>query len=287
MKAASRVEGGFAGIVNRDLRVSHRAPSVISANDGSEGIVAAFSTRNGGVSSPPFNSLNLSVNEGDRPESVRANLSVITRELGVSSESVAFMRQVHGDTISVLDSVPESPPEADALIVTRPGVFAAVKTADCLPLLLFDARRRLAAAVHVGRRGAVLRIARKTIGTMNSQFGSRPDDLTAIMGPAIGPCCYEVDEPVLAPLRSAVPNCGAYVRKVVVEEPSFGRVTLRESIRLDLSGLTRRELIQAGVSEGAIHELGYCTACRPDLFFSYRRDGAKTGRQMALAGFRD
>jgi YfiH family protein len=250
-----------------------------------DGVVAAFSTRNGGVSLPPFNTLNVSINEGDSSQSVRTNIGVITRGLGLVPDRVAFMRQVHGDGVAAVDSVPESAPEADALIADRPGVFVAVKTADCLPLLLLDLRRRVAAAVHVGRRGALLRIAGKTAGLMCSRHGCDPGDIIALIGPAIGPCCYEVDEPVLGPLRAALPHCDAYVRRVEVHESANGNATRRESLRLDLPGLAKAELIAAGVSPDAIHDTGLCSACRPDLFFSYRRDGAKTGRQLAAAGF--
>jgi copper oxidase (laccase) domain-containing protein len=94
-----------------------------------------------------------------------------------------------------------------------------------------------------------------------------------------------VDDNVLIPLEAAIPCSDAHTRKVIVEEPLRECLSTRESVRLDLAGLTRWELMELGVPPASIQHVGYCTACRPDLFFSYRRDGGKTGRQMAVAGF--
>ncbi|MGB9458551.1 MAG: peptidoglycan editing factor PgeF [Bryobacteraceae bacterium] len=148
----------------------------------------------------------------------------------------------------------------DALLENTPGAVVAVKTADCVPLLLVDPRHRAVAAVHAGWRGTVAGIARRAVAALGAQFGVRAGDLHAAIGPAIGKCCYEVGAEVAA---------------------QFG---LNGRAHIDLAEEVRRQLEAAGVGVQRIYVAGLCTKCRADEFHSFRRDGAAAGRLYSFAG---
>jgi len=246
--------------------------------------VMAFSLRHGGSSLPPTNTLNFSSCERGSPDNVQHNYRLLAESLNIDATGIVTCRQVHGDEILVIESLPVPAAEADAIISLKPGIFPAVKTADCVPVLLLDPVRRISAAVHVGWRGAVLRTLRKVLLAMETRFGSRPGDLVAALGPAIGPCCYEVDDTVLAPLGKAIPEANRFI-STSWSCPADGAVCV-ESRRVDLVGVSRFELASYGVHGRNIYSANMCTSCRQDLFFSYRRDGAASGRHIAVTGFR-
>ncbi len=241
--------------------------------------IMAFSLRTGGYSPTPFDSLNFAIGRGDLPENVRFNHSVLATRMEIDAAGIASCRQVHGDNVEIVETVPKILPQADAIVTAVPGIYPAVKTADCLPILLLDPVHRVAAAIHAGWRGTVLRISRKVLRIMKRRFGTSPADLLAGLGPAIGPCCYEVDEVVLEPFRQNVPQAEKFIVRVESENKS------RPSLRVDLIGANRFELIQEGVSSRNIHSAKLCTFCNPALFFSYRRDGTYSGRHVAVTGF--
>jgi YfiH family protein len=241
--------------------------------------IMAFSVRTGGCSPPPFESLNFSVSQGDALENVRRNYTILAKCLGIEADRIVTCRQVHQDSVEIIDALPQVPPRADAIITSNPGIYPAIKTADCLPILLLDPVRRVAGAVHAGWRGTVLRITRKVVRMMKSRYGTNPTDLIAGLGPAIGPCCYEVGEVVLKPFRQCFPQAEQFI----IRSQSGDRS--KESLRLDLLGANRFELIQEGVPLANIHSTELCTSCNSALFFSYRRDGVKSGRHLALTGF--
>jgi polyphenol oxidase len=244
------------------------------------GAVMAFSLRTGGQSPAPFDSLNFSVSHGDSPENVRQNFANLGQRIGIDPEKVVTCRQVHGDRIHVVESARGEILQADAIVTAEPNIFPAIKTADCLPILILDPVRKLAAAVHAGWRGTVLRITRKTVEFMGNTFRSDPSNLVIGIGPGIGPCCYEVDGAVLKPFRKDFPDPERFI-SVHNSDPNS-----KKSHHLDLLKANRSELIAMGVSEQNIHSADLCTACHPALFFSHRRDGAKSGRHIALVGFR-
>jgi polyphenol oxidase len=261
---------------------------------GQYGAFMAFSLRGGGVSPRPFDSLNFSAEEGDLAENVEQNLQILAERLGIDPHRIVAPRQVHGDKVVIIHDIPNHPPEADAIITAAPGIYPAVKTADCAPILIIDPVRRISAAVHVGWRGAVLRIARKTLRIMSDKLGSNPDELIATVGPAIGKCCYEVDKKLLKPLRENIPEAERFIH-APVEPASLPANDLGKQPRVstnsgkafvDLPGVARFELISGGILERNIHAVDLCTSCRPDLFFSHRRDRGRTGRHIAIAGFR-
>jgi hypothetical protein len=261
----------------------------------------AFSVRTGGFSPPPLDSLNFSVREGDAHENVRRNLSRLANDLGIDPRAIVLCNQVHGSAIEILDSVPAIRPTADALIVVAPGVFAAIRIADCLPILILDKVRRVCAAVHAGWKGALQGIVQLTLRMMKTRLGCRASDLVAALGPCIGPCCYEVDDRVAIPLLRRFSDNGflyaadAPPRFAAHRDYSPGCVMprtlhkpprpVRNTYRLDLVQANRLLILAEGVPESNIYQLGLCTACHPDLFFSHRRDKGKTGRQIAVVGF--
>jgi YfiH family protein len=209
-----------------------------------------------------------------------------TRRAGGSLESVLSLmgqrglpvfrpRQVHGDRIlkvEDLDSPALSPGEADGLACRRRGVILAVAAADCVPLILFDPRTEAGAVVHSGWRGTLAFIAREAVAVLEGEWGSRPGDLRALLGPSIGPCCYRVGPEVAGSFRDAGLLAGESSR-------APGDETF-----LDLPGLNRRILLDAGVPPERIAQCAMCTRCREDLFPSYRRDGQGAGRLLGFLG---
>ena len=204
------------------------------------------------------------------------------------SMRVVTVRQVHGTEVLALDrrsmsmrsliaGGEESAAGAhgyDAIVTNQPGVLIAVETADCVPILLLDPVRGVIAAVHAGWRGALDGIVPKTVAVMQNRFGCSLRSIRAAIGPSIGVCCYEVNGTVLAPLKRSCPYWDE-----VVEDVKGTKA------HLDLRGLNRRQLEEVGIGPARIETVNLCTACHPDLFYSYRRDGAGTGRMTSGIGF--
>jgi YfiH family protein len=176
------------------------------------------------------------------------------------------VRQVHGNDVLTIDGPVREGQSFDggwdALMTNQPGIMVAVRTADCVPVLLHDPARRIVAAVHAGWRGAVAGIVPNTIAAMNGRFGGKAAALRMAIGPSAGACCYEVDEPVLSKLRAAFPDW----RQVIAEQSSLKAL-------LDLRELIRRQAILSGLAAHNIAVANACTMCHPNLFFSYRREG--------------
>ena len=229
----------------------------------------AFCTRWRGASGGAFAGLNFSVREGDGEDAVRRNWGMLSEAFGIPEDRFITLRQVHGTRLVSLEDRGETVPEGDGLVTARRGFAVGIKTADCVPILIADPDARAVCAVHAGWRGTAMGIAEKAVGVMGQRYASRPEDLSAVIGPSIGPCCYEVDGPVFEALS---------------EQGGSDRV-LRPGSRegrwmLDLPLANRIQLERAGMQPGRIFTSGFCTCCRPDLFFSHRRDGAKTGRHL-------
>lgn len=235
-------------------------------------VVHAFCTRMGGVSEGPYSTLNAGFFAGDRDDDVRRNLTLVRGGFAIPEGRLIQVRQVHGDRIITIDKkgpLPTDPPEGDAMITDRPGVALGIKTADCVPLLFVDPVHRVIGAAHAGWRGTALGLAAKMIDALDERFSSRREDIIVAIGPAIGPCCYQVDLPVRESLlssSSAVP----FLRPCREE----GRWML------DLALANRLQLLDKGVAGENIVSADLCTACRRDLFFSHRADRGCTGRQI-------
>ncbi|HSE60178.1 MAG TPA: peptidoglycan editing factor PgeF [Nitrospiraceae bacterium] len=183
-------------------------------------------------------------------------------------------RQVHGtDVLVVGEQVPSRElleQGWDALITDEPGICLTIKTADCVPVLLFDPVRRVIAAIHAGWRGTLAQIVPKTIGAMRERYGSRVDAMKAAIGPSAASCCYEVDEPVLSRLREVFPAWSLVLREVGDNRA-----------KLDLRQVIRRQAEEAGVRAESISAADHCTICEPDLFYSYRREGSVRGTMIS------
>lgn len=264
-------------------------------------LVHGFSTRPGGASlldGKP--ALNLGFTEWDERERVSDNREKFTAALSVPSMPLITLQQFHSDVIHIATAPTGEAPKADALITNTPGLLLGVQTADCVPILLADTRRRAVAAIHAGWRGTLARIATKALGRMSMEFGTEPRDVVAALGPAIGRCCYEVGPEVAQAFAAQFPAAsdwfdGPFERLSQGEEPLDlpwlsmmppGHHPPPPRVQLDLRASNCRQLMDAGVPEKQIDVSELCTACRTDLLFSYRREGASTGRLMAIVGIR-
>ena len=230
------------------------------------GITAAFTTRAGGVSDAPYASLNLAPHVGDDAAAVEANRKAAATSLGIDDDRVTWCEQVHGDAVATVthDNAGTTMAATDGLVTMLAGAPLAVLAADCVPVLLADRRHGVVAAVHAGRRGLVAGIVEVAVGTM-LDLGADRDDIVAAVGPAIGPCCYEVGDDVAAEVAAALPVTKATTRE--------GRTAL------DLRAGVRHVLAVEGVH--AVTAVGGCTAHQPGLFYSHRRDGV-TGRHAGI-----
>jgi YfiH family protein len=207
----------------------------------------------------------------------RSAVAIGSRETGIHLQPVT-VRQVHGAEILLLERrMTDAEVRAasrskgyDAIITDRQGTFVSIKTADCVPILLMDPEHRVVAAVHAGWRGTMRKIAGRVVQLMQERFGCKLSSIRAAIGPSIGRCCYEVDEPVLTPLKENFP----YWRDVV-EETRTGRA------QFDLRRLNHRQLEDTGVEATHIAVVNVCTACHPELFYSYRRDGQGTSHMTS------
>ena len=258
-----------------------------------------FSTRPGGASALDGKpALNLGFTEWDERERVEANRTKFLAAIGAGGMPLVTLRQFHSDVIHLAVAPGEEVPKADALITGTPGLLLGVQTADCVPILLADTRRRVVAAIHAGWRGTLARIAVKTLGRMSMEFGTEPRDVVAALGPAIGQSCYEVGPEVAQAFAAQFPSAaewfdGPFDQLAHGEEPLWlpwltmmppGHVPPPPRVQLDVRASNRWQLIDAGVPGKQIAISDLCTACRTDLLFSYRREGAKTGRLMAVIG---
>jgi hypothetical protein len=217
---------------------------------------------------------------------------------------VVGLRQIHSDIIHVVGSADvaqgERAPQGDALITREPGVLLVVQTADCIPILLADTKHRAIAAIHSGWRGTAQRVAEKTLGRMLMEFGTRPQDVIAAIGPGIGGCCYEVGHEVVKEFAAKFPNAREWFAGPFDSlengdnDPNWlpwltmrppGHAPTPPRVQLDLIAANRAILTSAGVAPDKIQSSDFCTSCRTDLFFSYRRERT-TGRMMAAIGIR-
>jgi YfiH family protein len=267
-------------------------------------LVHGFSTRVGGVSEAyAGKALNLGFTRDDKRGAVEQNRAAFLAELGLARSGelwpMTTLRQVHSDIIQNVARAPEHSPTGDGLITTSPGLLLAVQTADCLPVLLVDTERRAVGALHAGWRGTLARIVEKGVGAMRRDFGSNPEDIQAAIGPGIGSCCYAVGDEVRDAFESQFTYAADLFHEVVESDPvrekypllflaarAPGHGDYGRKLHLDLVEANRRQLLAVGVPKPSITVLPMCTACRNELFFSYRVAKGPTGRQMGVVGIR-
>ncbi len=260
-------------------------------------LVHGFSTRVGGVSRLNGKRvLNLGFTEWDTRENVKENRRRLQAAVGAQDLKLVSLLQFHSDGILNFETAPTEPSRGDASVTKNAGLLLAVQTADCVPILLVDPQNRAVAAVHAGWRGTLARIVEKTIGRMQMEFGSKAADLLAAIGPAIGGCCYEVGTEVAAAFSGQFANAADFFDELRTgDEPNPlqwlnmmppGHQPPAKKVLLDLRKANRAQLEAAGVLTKNIFATDLCTGCRRDLLFSYRKEGAESGRMMAVIGIR-
>lgn len=273
-------------------------------------LLHGFSTRAAGFSRVyKKGDLNLGFTKDDSRAAVDRNRAAFLRKLGAiasnsrkSKESLwplVTLRQIHSDIIHCVDSIPEEPLAGDGLITVTPGLLLAIQTADCLPVILVDAKRHAVGVFHAGWRGTVQRIVEKGVGEMVRSFGSNPSHIKAAIGPGIQGCCYEVGEEVRTKFESQFGYAAKLFREVKDSDPvrekypllfltarAPGHSDLPKKLFLDLVEANRQQLLAAGVSKKNIEASPLCTNCHTELLFSYRAEKGKTGRLMGVAGIR-
>jgi polyphenol oxidase len=260
-------------------------------------LIHAFSTAPVGVS-PLENEkvLNLGFTNWDSRENVLENRRRLQTAAGAKDLPLITLKQIHSDVIHFFESPSSEPCKGDSSITNRPGLALAVQTADCVPILLVDPKKRAIAAIHAGWRGTLARIAAKTIGKMQMHFGTNPRDLLAAIGPSIGPCCYEVGTEVATQFLSQFADAPTYFDEFRTgDEPNPiqwlnmmppGHQPPPKGVLLDLRKANRSQLLDAGLRPQNIHTIDLCTACHPDLLFSYRKQGPQSGRLMSVVALR-
>jgi len=204
---------------------------------------------------------------GDGNETPEASRARVARALDGGGR-LLLLKQVHG--AAVVAAPWDRTPEADVSVATAPGWLLGIQTADCLPVLLVDPRRRHVGAAHAGWRGTAAGAAVRAVEALTAR-GSEPEDLVAALGPSIGPCCYEVGDEV----RTAFGPSGA----------AFFRPGPNGRSHLDVRAANVRQLLDAGLRPEALHHVADCTRCRADRYHSYRRDGRAAGRMISFVGF--
>ncbi|MEK7679165.1 MAG: peptidoglycan editing factor PgeF [Deltaproteobacteria bacterium] len=254
-----------------------------------QALTHGFLTRVGGVSPAPFESLNFDFRT-DSKENILKNTELIAKPFPLLAKRLITLNQVHGVQVFVanehfhiiplyergikgdFDGIDAAhPPEADAIVTCLKHTPIGVLTADCLPALLYDPVKKAVGAAHAGWRGALLKIAQKTVQTMVKSFGSRPEDIIACLGPHIRPCCYDVKEDIIKEFEKVYGDAAL----------GFFEFT-NGSPRLDLAKAVSHSLIEEGLVEKNICSEAPCTACENKLFFSYRKENGLTGRQLSF-----
>ncbi|QII48875.1 peptidoglycan editing factor PgeF [Bacillus paralicheniformis] len=249
-------------------------------------VTAGFTTKNGGESEPPFHSLNTGLHVQDHEQHVINNRKQIADILKTDLHDWVFADQTHEDRIQkVTDGDRASGAfrydtalkATDGLYTDRPNLFLALCFADCVPVYFYDPVRSLAGIAHAGWKGTALGIAASMVDTWVSREGSNPADIHAVIGPAIGACCYTVDDHVIDKIRNL---------PLQQEDKAF--LTIKEGeYRLELKEVNRQLLVHAGIPNGQIKVSSLCTSCEHSLFFSHRRDRGKTGRMMSFIGLKE
>lgn len=274
----------------------------------SAGLWHGFSTRKGGLSraycvEDAPGELNLGFTVADDCETVARNRRLLVEAVtGDPATPLVTLRQIHSSVVVVgeaEDVSRQNPWKGDGLMTDEPGLLLGIQTADCIPVLVADRKRHVVAAFHAGWRGTVKRIVESGVGRMRLEFGSRPEDLTAAIGPGVGACCYAVGDEVLSSFESQFTYAGELFHEVYDTDPvrtkypmlfltqrAPGHSDIGPSLHVDLVEANRRQLLAAGIKPRAIHATGGCTVCHRELFFSHRASHGHAGRMMSVIGIR-
>lgn len=266
-------------------------------------LIHGYSTRQGGYSRVyGGHALNLGFTKTDSKSAVERNRAAFLAKLGANGKScwpLVTLRQIHSDVIHRISIPPAAPQVGDGMVTDVPGIVLAILTADCLPVILVDPKKRAVGVFHAGWRGTVKRIVEKGVGVMRLQFGSRARDLEADIGPGVHNCCYTVGEEVRDQFTSQFAYGDRLFHEVKESDPvrekypmlfltarAPGHSNLPVKIFLDLVEANRRQLLDAGLSSKKITASALCTSSNTGLLFSHRAENGITGRQMGVAGVR-
>ena len=284
-------------------------------------LVHGFSTRTGGVSTAygreqKSGELNLGFTATDARENVLENRRRFLKALGATGMKVVTLKQIHsasvlsvgerdltgaatGTGIGPSLGPDQEPCQGDGLMTSQPGVLLAIQTADCIPVLVADVKKKAVAAFHAGWRGTVKRIVEAGVGKMRVAFRSRPEDLVAAIGPGIAACCYAVGEEVRSEFASQFAYAAELFHEVADTDPvrekypmlfltarAPGHSNVGPALHLDLMEANRRQLLDAGLRAEAITVIGDCTRCQNNRYFSYRAEQGRTGRMLAVVGMK-
>ena len=301
----------------RQRRVAKSRVEVVRAGgwDAWPWLVHGFSTRTGGLSSaygtgqgsgePGSGAgfdLNLGFTETDTRENVVENRRRFLKAVGVpASMKLVTLKQIHSSSVlTVGEHEMAESCQGDGLMTNQPGVLLAIQTADCIPVLVADVKKKAVAAFHAGWRGTVKRIVESGVGKMRVAFKSRPEDLVAAIGPGIAACCYAVGDEVRTEFGSQFSYAAELFHEVSDTDPirekypmlfltarAPGHSELGPSLHLDLVEANRRQLLDVGLRAESITVIGDCTRCQNNRYFSYRAEQGSTGRMLSVVGMRE
>ncbi|MBN1221121.1 MAG: peptidoglycan editing factor PgeF [Anaerolineae bacterium] len=249
----------------------------VRAFDDYPGLTHAIFTRHGGISQAPYRSLNLGSTVGDNADAVKTNFEQICRAANIRPDQTVSVYQVHSADILTVNQANRQPVmgRADGLITAERDIFLLLRFADCTPLLFFDPVRQAVGLAHAGWRGTVKNAAGATVDAMVKQLDCAPENIIAVIGPAIGPCCYQVGIEVM----NAVAENFVEVDSLLTRHN--GAI---DHAHFDLWAANRRQLAAQRVQQ--IIQSNLCTACRTDMFFSHRAEQGRTGRFGVMIGLR-
>jgi hypothetical protein len=270
-------------------------------------LMHGFSTRSGGKTTvycpdQQAGELNLGFTASDQKETVLTNRSLFVSAVAGSSLPLVTLQQIHSSIVHRVDSADVAEKairKGDGIMTDEVDILLGIQTADCIPVLVADRKRRAVAAFHAGWRGTLKRIVEHGVGQMRLEFGSRPEDLVAAIGPGIGVCCYAVGEEVRSEFESQFRYAAELFSEVYDSDPvkekypmlfltarAPGHSQLGPSLHLNLVEANRRQLLDAGLSAGNIFVQGDCSSCRTDRYFSHRAEHGFTGRSLSVIGIR-
>jgi polyphenol oxidase len=271
-------------------------------------LVHGFSTRTGGVTTAyrpgqRAGELNLGFTQSDTRENVLENRRRFLAAAGAPEMELVTLKQVHSPVVKRVGKSGadrSAPCQGDGLMTDEPGVLLAIQTADCIPVLVADVKKKAVAAFHAGWRGTLQRIVENGVGRMRSEFRSKPEDLVAAIGPGIAACCYAVGEEVRSEFTSQFAYAPELFSEVSDSDPIHdkypllfltarapGHSNLGPQIHLDLMEANRRQLLDAGLRPEVITVIGDCTRCQNNRYFSYRAEQGFTGRMLSVVGIRE
>ena len=236
-------------------------------------ITHGFSLRTGGHSAQPFDTLNIARAVGDDPTHVQANLDALAAAIGYAPEALFEVSQVHGNVVRVVradeDQVAVRQEEADVLVALEPNVAIGIRVADCIAALIVDPRSGAVAGVHAGWRGVVSRAADAAIDVLVREANAQISDLVVATFPHIRSCCFEVGDDVAQTIASASDATNAIDRN-------------HDKPHVNLLSVLQAQLLQRGIEREHLQDIAGCTHCEPQRFFSFRRDGKRSGRHLAI-----